>query len=472
MSFQKLRFAFFTAGLMVMAILMLSKHIKKEPHHENTAHIFMLNTMSIWQLNGMLTYSAAPVQTWPNAARFNHYYQRLEDRNGNNYYVSHPPLAFIANYMILNIAGASFHQSGLQIILIFLLLAGGLLLMVIADRTCSLTDCKKRNHILLAVMAVYILNPVNLYAHSQHNFPEIWGQFFLIAVLAGWLFYLGSDRVLLARALLVLCVLLLSATDWMGLTLAVALPIAYRRQLKTPHIRRGIIIASSTAVITTGLVLLQYVQISGWQKFSRALGIRFLERSGYFGDQYTDQQLHILNPESWKLFILQIHEFLIGPGYVVLAFLVFGFLFIKKTTPSRKNNLLWLSALVPGIFFIVLFSAGVSHYIYTARFSPFLALMAAVVLEKTYHSVLKPVLVSAVFIFLMHPAGFWTIYTFKKHLPQYDEYQSKLNIVAGKIAEEKRNELVMPDTWQERDIIYLSWKSKRNLIWSAGQTKP
>lgn len=465
MNLLRLRFAFFAAGLAVMSFFLLRNQVTDSPDHRNTAHIFMLTTIEIWQQHGMMNYSAAPVQTWPEATAFNHYYRRLEDTSGNNYYISHPPLAFIANYAILQLTGLPVSQSSLQYILIFLLIAGGILLCYIASEQSKTNEHKTRYHIMLGVMAVYFLNPVNLFAHSQHNFSEIWGQFFFIATLAAWQFYLRSDRRIVASVFLFFSMFLLCATDWMGITLLLAFLMVYFKQRKSLHIRRGGLILASSVMLSGAVVAFQYISIAGVESFSRAIGIRFLERSGYFGNTYTDQQLHILNPESWLLLLQQMHNILTGPGYVMVLMVLVHLILRNKKTPETCQKHLHLAWVAPAIFFVILFSASVSHYIYMARFSPFIALFTGVLLEKLYEKIKHPIWITAGFLVLMHLAGFLSITTYKDRLPSPEYHQKELDTMAAKISENKLDSIDRPPYCEERDVIYLSWKSQRNVVW-------
>lgn len=172
---NKLRLLIPAIGLLILAFWLLFQKISPVVFHANTAHIFMLNTLKIWDEKGIDSYHAAPVQTWPEAKKLNHYYTRLKDKNGSNYYISHPPLAFIANFALLKFFGFPLNQSSLQWILIFIFLIEAVLLGWIIKQISQQKNLRYLHLTILAALAFYLLNPVNLYAHSQHNFSEIWG---------------------------------------------------------------------------------------------------------------------------------------------------------------------------------------------------------------------------------------------------------------------------------------------------------
>lgn len=433
--------------------------------NSNMAHIFMLTTLKIWDEKGIDAYHAAPVQTWPDAKKFNHYYKRLEDKDGNNYYISHPPLAFIANFAVLNIFGLPVNQTSLQWILIFMFLTEAILLAWIVSRISKQDNTRNLHLTILSVLAFYLLNPVNLYAHSQYNFCEIWGQFFLITTLAAWTLYLQTDRVLIARILLFLSAAMLAATDWMGLTLVAAMFVVYFRQLKKPHIRYGIMILTISVILASVAIFVQYVSINGFKAFFRALGIRFLERSGYFGSEFTDQGYDVLNPETWLLVLKQIHNVLSGPGYIVIGIMLVCFIFARKKCNPIDFSFLKMALIPPLLFFLALISVSCIHYIYTARFTPFIALAGAALFAKLLDVFKKPGYVIGIFIFLMHLAAFWSTGIFHNTVPEPDTKQTQLNAAAHIIKENKVDSIPLSGNFVESDIIYLSYKSERNLVW-------
>jgi len=434
--------------------------------HANTAHCFMLTTLKIWDNNGMVNFKAAPIQTWQHAKKFNHYYKRLEDKEGNNYYVSHPPLAFMLNYAILKVFNMPLNQNSLQWILIFIFISGSAMLAWMVTRLSKQSQKKHSYFVALAAIAFYIFNPVNLYAHSQHNFSEIWGQFFLIATLASWTWYLQSDRLFVVRLLLFGSTALLAATDWMGITLIIAMILVYFKQLKKPHIRFGIILMTISVIITTSFVIIQYSSISGFNDFARALGIRFLERSGFFGSHYTDMGYDIFNPDTWLLLLSQINNLLYGSGYLIvlmtIACLIFGRKKCGQMDVSVQKIALWTAL----IFFIAVFSASSIHYIYTARFTPFIALAGAAMLAKLTATFNKPNLVIIAATLIICAFSYLSVKVYQSNIPQPNSKQAKLDSEAQFIMENKIDTVSFTKEFEERDIIYLSYKSERNIVWS------
>jgi hypothetical protein len=70
------------------------QYLDKLPPVNNVAHIFMLQTMKIWQQESALKSNFTMKQTFPDKGnKFVTYYKRYMDSEGNNYYVSHPSLS-------------------------------------------------------------------------------------------------------------------------------------------------------------------------------------------------------------------------------------------------------------------------------------------------------------------------------------------------------------------------------------------
>ena len=173
----------------------------------------------------------------------------------------------------------------------------------------------------------------------------------------------------------------------------------------------------------------------------------------------------VLNPETWLLVLKQIHNVLTGPGYIVVAMAVICFIFIrKKCSPvdfTIQKVALWAALL----FFIAVLSASSIHYVYTARFTPFIALAGAALFAKLMEVIKKPGFVIGSFIFLMHLAAFWSTGIFHNSVPEPDTKQVQLNASANIIKENKIDSIPFSGNYVESDIIYLSYKSERNLIW-------
>lgn len=445
---------------------MLTKPYRNiELSRANTAHIFMLTSLELYQDHSPANYHFAAIQTWQEKeSDKKHYYSRLCDENSNNYYVSHPPMAFLANHFIFKALNLNPSEKILKNIAFILLLGGAIMLFFIAKLTISIANS---NYAILAgllALSFYIFNPVNLYAHIFHNFSEIWGQFFLISSLLSLLLYFNSNNTRASIILFSISTFALAYSDWMGISFILALILVLFKERKKKYIKHLILAASISAIVATTLCFIQYVQIAGFNPLFKAVGIRFVERSGFFGNQYTDMGYHILNPETWLLFLYQIHNVLIGPGYIILLLIIIKFIFFKKLKfKSGKTSMIAL--LSAAIFALIVFSATATHYIYMARFTPFLALIGANLAIHLIEITKNKALLTNILIILLPLSLFLSMKTLKEKAIYPDLKQTELNLLAKEIKSKGIHKLELSDGLEERDIIYLTYITKQNLVW-------
>jgi hypothetical protein len=453
--------------LLFAAVYMIRKpHLENNVSSTSQAHIFMLTTQELWQTNGAFHYHAAAVQSWDKEGdSYMHYYQRLEDKEGNNYYVSHPPFAFQLAGIVFFLTQQAANQSILQHLLFFLLLLGALLLAWIVKKELK---CKQLGVASFFAAVVYVFVPVNLFAHSFHYFSETVGQFFMIASIASLVYYKHSSKTLLAQILVFMSIFLLSYTDWMGIPFVMSIWIVYHKRRKQKNIKRLRWISLIAAILAYSLSVVQYASIAGFNAFYRALGIRFLERSGFFGPKYTDMQMDISNSETWIAMLQQIHQLLIGPGYFVLLLCAIV-LFIKSKKRKKKNYSIALIAFLPAfIYSILLFSATATHYVYMAKFTPFLALALAFLFAQVKHTWKRKYLAYSFSIILLALLSWVGITDFKTHVrTQTDTVLNNKSADINRFSSNKDAVFLVPFThYPASSIIYLSYESKRSLCFA------
>ncbi len=426
----------------------------------------MLTTLELFQEAGPGGYHYAAVQTWQEEDTLKkHYYERLLDENKNNYYVSHPPLAFIANHLIIKAFGFDISDKTLKNIAFILLLLGALMVYFIVKLSVE-TKCFEWSVFAgLIAMVVYLFNPVNIYSHIYHNFSEIWGQFFLLSSILAMLYFFNSNRSRLALFLFGISLFALTYTDWMGLTFLAGMAIVFFRERNKKYIKRLVFISFAGVLAAGALTFWQYYSIGGFDALYRGLGIRFVERSGFFGEQYTDMGYHWFNPETWWLFLLQIHNVLMGPGYLVIALLLMKLFFFRKTK-LKFGKVMWLSLWAAGLFAFAVFSATASHYIYMARFTPFLAIFAGYMTLNMIEVINRKKLYYNILIIIFPLSLLWSMHELNSRAIAPDEKQFILDKMAVEIQETGQHELELNVDLEESDIIYLSYKARMNLVWS------
>ena len=156
-------------------ILFIISFWLREPHLTNkldaadAASLQVLTTLDIWNQSSITEYSFLPVQSYQHDGDVKiHYYQRLNDRKHNNYYVSYPPFCFILPYAV--------HQIGfpinrllivyLNIILHFIACIYLYLLLK------SFLKVKSFSFQIISSLLFFIMIPVMIYSYSRMYFAE------------------------------------------------------------------------------------------------------------------------------------------------------------------------------------------------------------------------------------------------------------------------------------------------------------
>ncbi|MCX7697319.1 MAG: hypothetical protein N2Z72_06475 [Bacteroidales bacterium] len=455
---------FFKKILIFLAIVFLYfflflQHVEKEISYNNVAHIFMLNTLEIWKRSTPLEYHFSPVQTFPEAKKHNHYYKRLDDIEGNNYYISHPPGAFLFNYLIFSFFSLPLSNENLQWVLFSLWTLMLILIFFWINETWG-----KTIHVYFFIITGLILwgasGPV-LYLFSRHNFSEAWGFFFF----TGWLIFYDlytKTRKKLFYVLLITFTLFTAYTDWLGIGL-LFVGGWYIIFSKDPFLRKSWFSLLIVLVVTYAMVFIQYASIGGVSAFLKALAIRFVERSGYFGASYTDMGYHIFNLETWKFLILNIWNMLKGGGlFCIILVLVYKLIFKRNILFLLHEKIVVISFLSVLIYSLFLFSATATHYVYIAKWYIPIFFTTMLILSENLNLIRGPWWISLVSLFLIMLA----YYEFRLHVPKMNlDKKRYLDELADEVKNNKQDTIVMRSFLEERDIIYLSWKSKRNLVW-------
>lgn len=461
MTFRKLFTSFWIfSGIITLYSFLFISEIENEVPYSNVAHIFMLNTLEIWEKVSPAKYHFSPVQTFPDAKKYNHYYKRLEDKEGNNYYVSHPPGAFLLNYVLFSAFSLPMSNASLQWILFVLWVVMFFFVF------CWLSKIFKAKefgqfYVLLGLLLWGSAGPI-LYLFSRHNFSEAWGFFFF----ASWLIFYDFSRRFnknLYLLLLLLFSFFLAYADWLGLGLMLVGG-WYLFFSKNPLQRKTWKKVVISLLVGYVIVFLQYTSIDGVFPFLKALSIRFVERSGFFGVSYTDMGYHLLNPETWKFFALNIWNVLVGGGLFCMGLLAFLLISKGKSNLSLDKEMFFVSFVPVFIYTLFLFSATATHYIYVAKW--YIPLYFLVIPNLTN---LKPQLVKIyrwIGLVVSFALLLMAYYEFRTHIPAIEpEKKQYMDELANQIRLNRIDSLRLEFPLEERDIIYLSWKSKRNLVW-------
>jgi len=289
----------------------------------NVAHIFMLQTIDIWKNEGPCVSNFAMKHTYENPGdKHITYYKRLVDKEGFNYYISHPPLSQSLVWFFS--AGGRIHVNNLFLTWLALLTQLVTVYFLFFTLQLLLKNKPYANLASFFAIIVYTFHPVILYLTTFHFFAESLGQMFFMICLYYLTKVLTANKKPAVKTLLILFVsgFLFALSEWLSLFMVIAIFVLIvlckknRNTLLKPFLAMG----TGVAVAVT-LFAVQHIQLTDVQTFVKALGIRYVERSGFFGDTYTDMGYSYLNPQSYLLLLKQTAELFKGVG--VLFFVIF-----------------------------------------------------------------------------------------------------------------------------------------------------
>ena len=96
-------------GVFLLSVIVRLPNLNRplSKHHEFVTGVSLL-PMQIFSMEGAATYNFSPVMSYPNKAdkHIKNHASRLKDAEGNYYYISHPPLAYLLphfTFTLLNI---------------------------------------------------------------------------------------------------------------------------------------------------------------------------------------------------------------------------------------------------------------------------------------------------------------------------------------------------------------------------------
>jgi len=459
----------FTIVLWGTTLIFRVPYLQKDPPVNNVAHIFLLQTLDIWEKEGPCLSNFAMKHTYAaEGDKFITYYKRYVDDVGNNYYVSHPSLTQFVAW--LSSAGGLFHLNNraLMIMAMLLHLLGALLLQQIIRPLFHGSKFSVSAELIAVIL--YLFHPVILYLNTFHFFAESVGQLMFMMMIYVFLRLTGKNKQLNIKHLLILGVVsfLFSSAEWLGVFFTVSLLIvSFFIRKKNPVYFKAAIAIAGGSFLAVVVYLIQHLSLQDAETFMRALFIRYLERSGFFGQKYTDMGYSYSNPESYLLLFKQIIELFKGIGFIFILPLIA--LFMKKSSDSKSTTYRILIAallLCCTLYLIVLFSATVTHYIYIAKWViPLILLSVAsfVFIARQF----KGFFIKMSGIFILAALIVWSVVVFKQKASSFivaDNFLLKYVATIKTSAEQDEHIYCSPLTeYPATAIIWLSYMSGRNL---------
>ncbi len=452
-------------AVFIISVVLRSKQITPIVKTHEQTYILTLQTCEIWNKQGIAKCHFTPMWTYNNPGdKKMAYYKRLEDDNGNNYYVSFPPLSFMLAYLILKPFD---YDYGKLILQIFNLIAHFFSACIIYLIVCQLfkQEINKFSFPGFTAFLIYLFLPVMLFLHSDIFFPEMIGQVLWILVTY-ILFRLKENANNRQYILFFVSMFLFVYTEWIAVFYIFSL-ILYLSFTRNFSNRKKLIFLSLIALVSGAITItLQYASIAGFGNLFHAMGIRFLERSGFFGQKYSSMGVHIFSFESLKLFYLNIHKTLGITGYILV--LLFLILIVKKRKLFTQTSVLIAVTIALPLLLhcLVFFNANALHLMLMARITFPLSLIGGILVYyyfRKYHEYKKSVFIPIVlyFVFLIY-----SLFSYKNEFIFNEEYPQLIEV--ARLIKEKSNSqqavFIIADNKIPEPEKFLTYMTKRNII--------
>ncbi len=458
-------------GVFSISVYFRTPYVEKEVSPYNETSITILTVLENWKTQGVSKYYFAPVQTWQNEGdKYNANYKRLEDKKGNNYYVSYPPFAFLFSYAIISIIDIEPGQVFIQILNIILHFISAFFIYLIICKYCK-SDYLKIYPPAIVGFISYTFIPVLLFIHTFDFFSEMMGQvFFIIGIYLYQLIEETKEKT--NKKLLFLFgfnLFILIYTEWIGVffafTLLLISLIKFRKEIFYRKLFKTVLLFSFLAI---SLLVFQYSYINGFANLTRSLSLRFLERSGFFGEHYSDLGISYTNFDSYKLLFKQVHQTLIGFGYVALILLAW-WLFKNKFRLRQMfiRNLLVIIIVLPIIIeFFVFFNATLIHYICWAKFGIPMSIGIALLIDNFSKKSIVLYKINLLTL-TMVAVLFFSIAAFKTHAKEIthkNDHLRDISLIIEACSKDDESIFVSLPKEIRRFNTYFSYMSKRNIM--------
>lgn len=392
----------------ILLLFFISIQVRKENlkaplgrnHEWITAH--SLITTEIWGKNGgPSNYGFSPVYSYQDIGSTN---RRLlggvSAANGDVYYTSYPPFAFIYLYYSSQFTGGPTAFSARFASLTIHLISAILIFFLIGALRPE-PDKKTLNFAGIIAAGLYLFAQGNLWFHGNLYFSDMVVQPFFIGGLLLTVRYLRlqykNEKLILL--LFFITFFLGTYTEWISLFSAFITGLLFlgiaiaKKQKKYLRPFFVIAIASSTALILT---VYQYASIDGWESLKATSEKKYNQRSGHSEAADVDPNFSIHNGESFTLLKETFDSFYKSTeNYIAIAFIVLVLIIILRRVKrfaemtSRYNakwGLLVIALMIIPLFmhYYLFYDFNTKHYFSGLKTGTFLICIAAILVQGAY----------------------------------------------------------------------------------------
>ncbi len=368
-------------------------------HHEFCTAI-SLRIMQIWYDNGIEKYNFNPVMTYNNDAdKFinNHANQsgKMIDKEGNYYYVSHPPFAYYFPFFIFKLLHIRPDVLPIQIFNLFLHFISGLFVYF---TVCLLSFSRARAlpyRSAIVAFTIYIFLPATMWFQGNVYMSDmavhtlfVIGVYTALKMIIRQKFY--SPKYIFFYLLILA---LMIYTSWLGIFFAFG--VLVYSLLHVRSIRGFRVLIWGTIIVTLMMlrvVMYQYSQINGMGAYVQEMLSRYLLRGSV---AETEQGLfHFMFSYLWYIKTL-LYNYLVN--YAVVYLLIGLFLWIAASRSKLKivfsengYRFIWLSITPVVLLHVFLLNYSLQDFT-TLYASLFFSVLLGILYDKVKKSGAIPI---------------------------------------------------------------------------------
>lgn len=365
-------------------------------HHEFVTAI-SLRIIDIWEMDGAAKYHFNPVMNYPGAAnkyinKFASTTGKMVDANGNYYYVSHPPFAYIFPYLVFQLFHVKATVLAIEIFNLLTNFISALFIYLIIGTLRSWQSFERIDWIGLCGFVVYLFSAGVLWFQCNTYMSDMLVHLFFVA---GTYYLLqlfinkrtsGKYFILYAASLF-----LMIYTSWLGIFFAFSAFLYSAIRLTKEKISKLVVLTTILiSIAAIGLFVYQYSLIDGIEDYLGQMQNRLQLRSGW---------------QESSSFLMAVKKLLYFSGIIIVNYitsylpfiLLLGF-FIYKTMNNRihlkfdQRNFLfiWISVL-PVVLLHAFLSEYSGHDFVSLYGSLFLSVAIALFFDKLHRNKSIPV---------------------------------------------------------------------------------
>jgi hypothetical protein len=313
-------------------------------HHERiTAHTLI--TCDIWEKNGgPSNYYFSPVYTYPGEGNQNRQMLGgITDKNGNVYYVSYPPFAFLFAYYGTMILGGPDTDSIRSLNLIIHLFCALFIYLIAATflpehRTQSLSIAG------LTGAFLYLFSNGNLWAHGNLYFSDTLVQLFIIPGLYFTILFLkGSLKNPKGNLLIVGLIFFFAAyTEWLGIFFSFFVGITlliFWFVKKESRFLHGVAVVGSAALLALVITIVQYSSIGGWNQFKEVSLAKYEQGNVHYDIVNPSEQARTGDTEAYDFMLGKIdHYYVMAENFLGIFAIILAVVILIPNARRRIEH--------------------------------------------------------------------------------------------------------------------------------------